>query len=186
MILTFLKFQKATWIFKRSFTKRNVNIAKKKFLTQQHACFAGIPCAGSSWKVEGEIFLNARFPRKTSKKIMRDWFLGMQSIMKEAPLFSCIHPQEDFYSCKMDQAALLIHSIEIDMESFLRIVIRITLITKLMSRVVAWKLWPRSGKNIWIFKSEMKFFSRELIQIVNTKFIWKMHYEYIFMIYKLL
>ena len=133
-----------------------------------------------------EIFHNAKFQKKMSKKIMKVWFLGMQSTMKGAHQYSCIHPLEDFFSYKMDHVALLILFIEIDMESFLQIVTRIILIIKLMSRVVAWKLWLRLEKNIWISKLEMKSFSRELIQIVNTKFIWKMHYEYIFTIYKLL
>jgi hypothetical protein len=60
--------------------------------------------------------------------------------MKEVALFSCIHPQEDFFLFKMGHAAPLILSIEINMESYRQIAIRITLITRLMSKVVVRKL----------------------------------------------
>ena len=149
MISTFSKFQKATWIFKPSSIKRSVNIAKKKFWTQQHVYSVDTQYAGSSWKAEELTFLNVEFQKKMSKIKMKDSFAGIPSIMKGALLFIFIPPLAGFFLFKMGHVGFSILCIETDMESFQMIATRTILITKLMNKEVAWSIWPKLEKSIW-------------------------------------
>ena len=71
---------------------------------------------------------------------MKGSFAGTRSIMKVALLFIFILPLADFFSFKMGRVEFLTLCIEIGTESFLLIAIRTIWITRLMNRVVAWKL----------------------------------------------